>query len=187
MEITLIYIVLIILSCSVALNLKLTFNLLNIIKYPDQNEPPLLAVEIGDKLPDITGKYLNNENFVLNQLAQPGVFLFLSSKCPKCKEKIPEIERILPIIKKAGLALFLMSNESEKSLSKFLINTSLANLTIKTNNKNYKSINPTLSSPFYLFIDHQHQLQAGGMIGDKNWLSFLEQMAEIQSQFTEAA
>ena len=46
-------------------------------------------------------------------------------------------------------------------------------------------LNPFKVSPFYLFIDEHKKLQASGLIGDANWQSFSEQMAELQADYAE--
>ncbi len=55
------------------------------------------------------------------------------------------------------------------------------------NMKNYKQLNPSVSTPFYLFVDHLGQLTSGGSIGDEDWLSFMTQMEEIKAISGEAA
>ncbi len=60
-------------------------------------------------------------------------------------------------------------------------------LPLLANKKNYKQLNPSISTPFYLFVDHLGQLTAGGTIGDDDWLSFMSQMEEINTSSGEAA
>jgi hypothetical protein len=181
MEPTLIFIVLIILSLSVALNLKLTFSLYKKINHLDLIDTPMFTAKIGDKLPDFKGQTLLEKKwFHLNEVHQPTVLIFLSSRCPICKEKIPQIEAILPLLPEAGLLMKLISYEPKNSMIKFLNDSLLLNIILFADKKNYKKLNPSISTPFYIFVDHLGQLTTGGTIGDQDWMSFLEQMEEIE-------
>lgn len=182
MEVSLIYICLFTLALLVALNFKLTLHLFEMIKDPSLLNPPFLAREIGDEMPEIKGKTLSKESLTLTQVEQPSVLLFLSSRCPKCKDKVTEIEALLPLLDDAGLSMFLVTNEPSRHITKFLSNDALSEKVLQISSKQYKQINPTLSTPYYLFINHLTQLEAGGVIGDEDWLSFLQQMDEIRQQ-----
>jgi len=171
----------------VALNLKLTFSLLNIIRNPPA-EKPLLNIEVGTQLPLFEANFLTSDGtFELAKQQTPSVFLFLSSQCPTCRQKLPQIEALFPLLPDAGLNMYFITLESKSRVQQFLANSPLLDVTIKTNKSSYKKLNPLLSSPFYLFVDHLGQLQAGGMIGDENWLSFISQMEEIETELKASA
>jgi len=188
MESTLVYTALTVLSLSIALNLKLTFSLYKKIQHLDLVDNPIFTTAVGEKLPEFKAKtLLHKEWFQLEDNKQPTVLIFLSSKCPICKDKIPEIEALLPLLSQAGLLMNFVSYESKGSMVKFLAGSALADITLLANKKNYKQLNPSISTPFYLFVDHLGQLTAGGTIGDDDWLSFMSQMEEINTSSGEAA
>ncbi len=182
MEMSLIYTCLIILVILVALNLKLTLHLFELIKDPSILNPPFLPRQLGDEMPELLGSNLDKQPVALSEVQQASVLLFLSSKCPKCKEKLIEIKALLPLLENAGLTMFLVTNEPKRHIAKFLENNDLLDKVFTVDNKSYKQINPTLSTPYYLFVNHLNQLEAGGVIGDEDWLSFIEQMDEIRQQ-----
>ena len=181
MEMTLIYIVLVILCLSVALNLKLTLKLNAKIGFLSSNDNSLSSIAIGEKIPLLTGKTFFNKQWThLQNVEQSSVLIFLSSDCPQCKEKISEIEAIVPLLPDEGLTLKLISHESKRRIKHFFGDSPLLNDVVITSKKQYKALNPRDSSPFYLFVDHAYQLQAVGFIGDEDWLSFIDQIINIE-------
>lgn len=180
MDNSVIYLILIILTFSVALNLKLTFSMLdtmhNLIAEKDRPFTP----PVGEIIPNVKAKRLDTgEIITLPSSGQAVVCLFLSSTCPKCREKLSELEKLLPLLPVAGLTMWLVSQEPKWRLNRFLKGNKLASITVFVKKQDYKTLNPTQSSPFYLFMDHNTILEAGGFIGDENWQSFCEQMGEI--------
>jgi len=181
MDNQLIYFVLLVLCFSVALNLKLTFNLLHLVRNPPEAEDPLGHLTIGAPIPGISGVSPVTDKAVdLSLTVKPQVLLFLSSRCPVCKEKLAEIDSLLPLAQQAGVEFCFISLESKNRLGAFLQSPILSSLAVIVEEKDYKQLNPTLSSPFYLFIDHEQKLQAGGTIGDEDWLAFVAQLNELQ-------
>ncbi|WP_341503679.1 hypothetical protein [Gallaecimonas sp. GXIMD4217] len=184
---TLIYTILAILSVSVAINLKLTFRILQLMRNPPPQDTAL-AFAPGDAVPEIRGKRLADAQAMsLDHSGRASVLLFLSSRCPKCREKLPEIAALVPRLGPAGLDLWLLTTERKGRLEEFLGDGPLMALALKVSGRAYKQLNPALASPFYLFLDHQGQLQAGGMIGDADWQSFIEQMAEFGDELESVA
>lgn len=182
MEVSLIYTCLLVLAILVALNLKLTLHLFELIRNPSILNPPFLAREIGEQLPTLKGKTLVNEVVELSGIEQATVLLFLSSRCPQCQEKLAEIESLIPLLEEAGLTLLLVTNEPKRHIVKFLKNGPLLENVLLVNKTSYKQINPTLSTPYYLFVNHLTQLEAGGVIGDEDWQSFLQQMDDMRQE-----
>ncbi|MGH8051864.1 MAG: peroxiredoxin family protein, partial [Arenimonas sp.] len=144
------------------------------------NELPF-TLPVGEKVPVIDCKLLaTGETVTVSGTGQAIVLVFLSSTCPKCREKLPEMERLLPLLQVAGVNMWLVSQESKWRLKHFLKETSLSAIATRVHKHDYKVLNPTQTSPYYLFIDHTGCLEAGGLIGDDNWLSFCAQMDEME-------
>jgi AhpC/TSA family len=183
MDMSILYLILTILTLSVALNLKLTFSLLNTMRNMAAEKDRPFIPPIGEIVPEVKAKRLGTgEIVVIPGSQQAAVCLFLSSTCPKCREKLPELEKLLPLLPVAGLSMWLVSQEPKWRLKRFLKNNQMASVAIFVNKQDYKILNPTQTSPFYLFTNHNAALEAGGLIGDENWQSFLEQMDEVASQ-----
>lgn len=182
MEMSLLYTCLVVLAVLVALNLKLTLHLFELIRNPRLLNPPFLATEIGEPIFNLKGRTLSNKAIELTLIEQATALLFLSSRCPQCKEKLSEIEALVPLLKGAGLTLFLVTNEPKRHFVKFLKNSSLLEHALLIDKTSYKNVNPTMSTPYYLFVNHLTELQAGGVLGDEDWQSFIQQMDEIRTE-----
>ena len=42
--------------------------------------------------------------------------------------------------------------------------------------RDYRKLNPTMSSPSYLFVNHEGIIEAAGLIGDEDWLALVDQL-----------
>jgi peroxiredoxin len=168
------YIILTVLTFSVALNLILTFSVLKSVRNMlIVNE----ALTSGEKVPDVKCQLLTTgETVYVSSNQRAIVALFLSSACPKCREKLPEIEKLLPPLKMAGVSMWFLSKEPKWRLRNFLKASSVFQITALVSKQDYKTLNPNLTSPYYLFIDHNGYLETSGLIGDENWESFVSQM-----------
>jgi len=172
MEAQIIYLSLGLLAFGLALTLKLAMAARKVAE-------PAVALEAGETVPAIDGRALaGGAGLTLPVPGQPAALLFLSSRCPKCREKIPELERLLPAARDAGLAIWLVSEEPAFRLRAFLGSSPLRDLAVRTRLRDYKRINPTLLSPAYLFVDHEGGIDAAGFIGDDNWTALQHQLTE---------
>lgn len=181
-----IFLILAILVFSVALNLKLTFSVLNSLRNLAAAGEIPFTLPIGEAIPVIRAKrLLDGTKVEINKKPNAQVLVFLSSTCPKCREKLLEIERFLPLTAGAGLSISLVSQESKWRLKRFLRSDAMLSIAVRTNKFDYRSLNPTQTSPYYLFLDHETRLEAGGIIGDENWLSFCEQLNDLDSENAE--
>ncbi|WP_102794633.1 hypothetical protein [Bowmanella denitrificans] len=187
MEQSLLYLCLLLLALGLALNLKLTFYLY----YRIHNPPPPVAltqVPPGERLVlPKARQWLSGCKVELEADQQARVLLFLSSRCDKCREKLPQLSTLPPLAEQAGVRLWLLSTEPDKRLRRFLTDSPLIDHLLKLDKKAYQSLNPSWSSPFYLFIDHAGYLQAAGTIGDEDWQSFMQQMDEVSSEMEVAS
>ncbi|MYM97392.1 redoxin domain-containing protein, partial [Duganella vulcania] len=117
---------------------------------------------------------------------QAAVLLFLSSKCPKCKTKLPEIGRMLEPAEQAGLDIWIVSHEPGWRLRQFLRGFPLTRA-LRMKLRDYKLLNPTLASPSYMMVNHEGVLEAAGTIGDDNWLDLRAQLADSEVDDAETA
>ena len=182
MDQNLIYFSLFTLTLCTLLNLSLSLKLLRKIKQISESTKNSSPIPPGTEIPQITARTLlskQKQDLLLPEYAI--VLLFLSTKCPKCKEKLQEIEKIAMCAEQAGVRLWLVSNEPQWRVRRFLGNTALAPFAVFLKEENYREINRKLMSPYYRFIDHARLLQAEGMIGDDNWCAFLTQIEELAS------
>lgn len=168
---------------SVSINLVLTFRLFDMIRsinMPSVNPVPL-TLPLGEQAPDFSGETVVNKTPV-RSASKPTVLVFLSSKCKECHSKLPELCRIQPALSRAEVVMWLVASEHSNNLKSFLADTTLLNLAVSMDSEVQKSLNPRTASPFYLFLDEKRILQASGIIGDDDWLSFISQMDGILSE-----
>ena len=173
-------VILLLLALSVALNLKLSLHLVKVVGQLSAAAKAASIPPLGDVVDSFTARPLaGGAPLVLGGAGQPAVLLFLSSACPKCRHKLPEIARLAPLARDAGVALWLVSLEPAWRLRRFLHATALEASTVRVAAADYEILNPLMSSPSYLFISAAGTLDARGMIGDDDWRSFCEQMDEV--------
>ncbi|MNN93726.1 hypothetical protein D3C81_2122260 [compost metagenome] len=48
--------------------------------------------------------------------------------------------------------------------------------------RDYRRVNPLMSSPSYVFVNHEGTVEAAGLIGDEDWLALAEQLNAEPSQ-----
>lgn len=185
MDSQILYLTLAVLAFGLALNLKLTLSVLRASRR-EREAPERLAP--GQPVPRVTARRMAGRDPVqLVGDGQASVLLFLSSKCPKCRSKLPELAQLAPAAEQAGLAIWLVSEEPAWRLRGFLRGTALWQLAVRVNLKDYLALNATLLSPAYLFVSHEGVLEATGLIGDDDWLGLRAQLDEGAAALEAAA
>lgn len=142
-------------------------------------EPPL-TVPLGQIVPAFEGHArADGRRITSAELAgQAAVLLFLSSGCPKCRGTVPELLRMLPAIRSAGISLWIVPADSRHDISPLLEGSALLEHVLVLEPVMRERLNPRRAAPFYIFIDHRSVALASGPIGDDDWKSFVEQMKE---------
>lgn len=163
----------------ISTNLRRIASVLGWMPRPELAGPPP-TLPIGQAVPPFEGRALaDGRPMSSTELAgQAAVVLFLSSGCPKCREKIPVLQEILPSIRSAGIGLWIVPADSRHDISPLLEGSALLEHVVLLEPAVRDRLNPRRAAPFYLFIDHQMAAVASGQIGDGDWLSFVEQMKE---------
>ena len=174
MDSTTLQLVLAALAFAIAGNVWLS---LAVLRASRRERVPALALEPGAPLPAVQARpLLGGARCQPGAPGQPAVLLFLASRCPKCQEKLAGIEQLLPLASGAGLALWLLSEEPARRLRAFLPSNTLRAATARLALRDYRQLNPTMSSPSYVFVNHLGNVEAAGLIGDADWLALVEQL-----------
>lgn len=182
------YILLLLLSLSVLLNLQLTLKMYLRVKELPGFYSQAPALQPGDQLPELQGKDLQTgAAAALWHPQNATVLLFLSSRCPKCRQKLTRLSQLNLLTAQSGVQLLLLSSEPGWRFKKFLMHSNLLAQTVKMTSRAYLQLNPLQLSPAYLFVDQQGQVQAAGMIDDDNWLAFEAQLQDIHPDEEQAA
>jgi len=164
------------LCAAVALNLKLTMAALRAAR---SMANPALPLAPGQQVPAVAAKPLAGRAPL--QLAGGGAawtLLFLSTQCPKCRDKLADIDLLLAAADDAGLAMWLVSEEPGWRLRRFLRGRRLLQRTALVTRQDYKLLNANKSTPAYQFINHEGVLEAAGFIGDGDWLALRAQLTQ---------
>lgn len=138
-------------------------------------------VPIGEVLPDfqaravLSGRRLSAVEILSEQAT---VLVFLSPGCEKCRQKLPELERMLPLMREAGVSLWVIAAGPKHLLRKYFAATALLPLVLQVRAKYQRLLNPKYAAPFYIFIGPQRVAQASSLIGDEDWLSFRSQIGD---------
>jgi hypothetical protein len=178
MENNLLIYVLVILCFASALNLLLTFRLLQDRKTKATIEAHSLILPIGQVLPafqwstSTTGAIVDSS--VLK--GQAAVLVFLSAGCPACSRAMEELSALMPEIQKREVPLLILSVEQDGRVADLLKDTSLAGSCIKVERSAIQRLNPRRAVPSYIFVDENTRVMASGYTGDDNWLSFRHQL-----------
>jgi hypothetical protein len=171
-----------ILAFGLAVNLQLSLRILRRTRM-ERDAQAVAAPGPGERAPRVEARRLGaRERGPLLPDAQACALLFLSSKCDKCRDRLPEVASLLPGAAAAGLALRIASLEPAFRLHRFLAGTPLGAAVWQLRQDDYKRLNPRLTSPAYLFVNHEGDIEAAGLIGDENWQSLVDQLAHAGAE-----
>lgn len=172
--------VLAVLAFAIAGNIWLT---LAVLRASRRERIAPTALEPGQPLPAVQARPLTGgARFQPGAGGQAAVLLFLASRCPKCADKLAGIERLLPLARNAGLSLWLLSEEPARRLRAFLPGDALRAAAARLTLRDYRHVNPLMSSPAYVFVNSQGRVEAAGLIGDDDWLALVGQLNAEPSQ-----
>ncbi|WP_332772481.1 redoxin domain-containing protein [Phenylobacterium sp.] len=180
-------IVLVVLTFATALNLFLTLRLAAKVRTAAELSAPPSSLPIGRTVPAFEGtRRADGARIASQDLAgQAAVLVFLSAGCPKCREKAAELLEILPAVRRAGVALWIMGADAAHDVSQVLGTSPLLDHVLVLDAAARQRLNPRGAAPFYIFIDDRSVVQASSFVGDEDWLSFVGQMREIADQAPE--
>jgi peroxiredoxin len=170
----------------VTLNLFLTVKLMKAMRWqvmPDTLKEPL---PIGSTVENFEA--FNEDTNQKKNLSESGsakVFVFLHTGCPSCKERIPDAEKALKLSESEGVDIYLITTESYKRCRAFLKGTDLLPHLLQVDESVYERINPQKASPAYVFVNDLNVVEAEGIIGDENWLGFIEQLALLKDEMAD--
>jgi len=182
MDRQLLLLILAILAFGMAINLYLSLSVLRRTRM-DRDAASEPAPIPGEAAPQLSARHMETRNRApLLPQGQACALLFLSTRCDKCRGRLPEVTALLPAAAAAGLALRIPSVEPAFRMRRFLRGTQLAGAVWQLRLADYKRLNPRLASPAYLFVNHEGGIEAAGLIGDENWLSLVEQLAQSEAE-----
>jgi hypothetical protein len=175
--------VLIALTFATALNLFLILRLAAIVR-PEPAPPPPPTVPLGEAVPSFEGRRESDGDRVRSAdlVGQAMVLVFLSAGCASCREKVPELLRMLPGVRRAGIALWIIPPTAVHDLPAGVADSPLRDHVLALDAATARLLNPANAAPFYLFIDDQMIAKASGYVGDEDWRSFVGQMQDVAAE-----
>lgn len=187
MDRQLLLLILAILAFGLAFNLYLSLSVLRRTRM-ERDMPAEPAPMPGERAPQLPARHMDTRaRASLLPAGQACALLFLSARCDKCRERLPQVAALLPAAAAAGLALRIPSIEPAFRLRRFLRGTPLAGLVWQLRLDDYKRLNPRLAAPAYMFVNHEGVIEAAGLIGDENWLSLVDQLGQSEAEAIETA
>ncbi len=186
---TLLSLLVIALAVLVAFNLLLSLRLTSLVgalanaRLPD-------TVPIGVPLPRFharaldDGRRVDADTLLADQAA---VLVFLSPGCKSCLARLPELQRMRPLMEEADVALWVIASGPKRRLRAYFEPTGLLPQVLRVNDRNMRQLNPKYSAPSYIFVDPMRMVQASNLIDDENWLSFRTQIGDTEFADSEVA
>ncbi len=172
----------VVLAVLVAFNLFLSLWLVGLVDTLARARLPD-TVPIGEPLPGIRARRLLDGQRIRSDAlldGQAAVLVFLSPGCKACLQRRPELERMLPRMDAAGVALWIIGHGRERRLRDYYASTGLSLRVLRVSDRDLRRVNPKYSAPFYIFVGADGVVQASDLIGDDNWLSFREQIGDLE-------
>lgn len=172
---SLLAIILVLLTWSAVLNLLLTLRIAALVRPELDPDDKPLTLPIGEAVPVFEGqKQLDRRPVHCEDFASGATLMvFLSPDCSLCRETVPQILKILPGMKEAGITLWIVTGSSVTDSTRLL--GDLTRYLLRVDAATIRRLNPRNASPFYIMIDDRI-VQASNFVGDENWRNFIKQM-----------
>lgn len=187
MEFEYINLVVIFLLLLVTLNLLLTAQLMKAMRNLVTLDALKMPLAIGTKIERFVAvnKYANMQVDVFDKRSAK-VFVFLLTGCPSCKERIKDVTQAIALSENEGVDIYLLTKESYNRCRAFLKGTDLLSHLLHVDKHVYAMLNPQSASPAYLFVNDSNIVEAEGLIGDQNWMGFIQQLTLLEDDTTGA-
>ena len=184
MTISFLYAVLLAISFVVAVNSFILFQVARRfqLQNPAMLEQKLLAAETP--LPEFKGKMVVNDKPIHRDdfIGKPGVIVFIGARCTMCQQKMPEFFEVAEKSSAIGVDFWVVGLDSLKRILPIVSNTPLHRFTVNLLKSSKKTLNPSRSSPIYIFYDHEGIVKTSNIVGDENWQGFLAQLRNEESE-----
>lgn len=139
-----------------------------------------VELTVGRPIPDFRGGAPDAEAPVGREIfdGQPAVVAFVAAGCPKCRATVSSLREMLGAMARAGVALWIVPIGLERrDFPEVTQDTQLARHLLRIGLADCRRLNPHVTAPYYLFVDHLGVVQAAGVVGDEDWRSFAGQIA----------
>lgn len=169
------------LAVLLAFNLFLSLRLTRMVNALARAQLPD-TVPIGAQLPAFHARRLVDGHRIRSDALlgdEAAVLVFVSPGCKACLARQPELDRMWPLMESAGVALWVVVQGRPQRLRDYFASTRLLPRVVRVGDRDLRRLNPKYAAPFYIFVGADGVVQASGQIGDDNWLSFREQIGDV--------
>lgn len=138
----------------------------------------------GDPAPTFKALTLAGEKVTLEKYSDRSVvFVFVSSKCGPCRERIPEIEKVTPIAKEAGTDIVLVSNDDLETARTFFLgfNGNADVLIAPRSSNQFMDDYKVPATPYFCQVNSEGMIQTNGFF-DQKWSSLVMQWVGTRKQ-----
>lgn len=127
-------------------------------------------LERGQQAPDFVAKTLDGSPVSLANYAGRAVaFIFMSPTCSPCREKMPMLNALQPITRRAGVEIVLVSDSDHAETKNFSddLATSLPILIAPRVNNPFMTDYKANGTPFYCLVAVDGRVQSTGFFDDE--------------------
>ena len=151
--------------------LRSALQILTAQRSPEIESIPKLTV--GEAAPDFTafnhsGRQVTLSNYLGNNI----VFIFISPHCDPCRNELPELLKIYPLLKSSGIDIVLVTMSTPSDMEPLVkeYNISIPILYSPPQVTSLTDIyDPGHVYPFYCFVDAQGTIISTDLIGGTEW------------------
>ncbi|WP_339913759.1 redoxin family protein [uncultured Brevundimonas sp.] len=149
---------------------------------------PAAGPEIGTVLPTFEGRRNSDGALVTSDdlAGKNTVLVFMSSGCPQCVAKRPDLLAMLPGMKRSGVTFWIVSADDRHGVSAVVGDSALETHVLHLEADGRRRLNPNNLIPSYIFIDEQGVVRDHSHMEDENWVDFVRQMKADASGTVEA-
>jgi len=167
-------------------NLLLTLALVRSVNkmsstYIDGERLKIDTLQPGDTAPNFSALSLGGEEITLKDFNNKTVaFIFVSSKCEPCKTRIPEIEKVFPAAKDAGIEFVFVTNDDFDEANDFFgaLNGNIKTLMVPKQNNAFRDEYKIFGTPSFCLVNSKGIIQEIGFF-DQKWTSLVMEWVEI--------
>jgi peroxiredoxin len=161
------------------LNLLLTLALVRKVNKSSQGQQQPKGLEPGTSAPDFSASTLDGETVTLARYAgRSAAFIFMSTHCAPCRTTMPELEKVYPLARQAGVEMVLVMKEDAEEVRRFLqeMESSIPALIAPPGKDSFHERYQSPGTPSYCIIDEQGIVLSSGhptsVMGD--WQQYVE-------------
>ena len=138
---------------------------------------PIETLKIGQPAPDFLAHSLAGTSFSLSSFEERDLILvFISPDCGFCRDMLPDLETIKTEALKHNTEIILISDSTSLKTQDFVNETEITlPILVAPREENDLFLKYKIGGvPFYTIVDFQKNIQAAGIVKDRNWIALTD-------------